>query len=113
MRFVAIMGFVFLGIMLLAMLTLGATIPNMEGGIAIVVMLIVVIIFIFPIIYLLQSANSYKDFLLDRDQHALVNAVRKSKAYWRFLCILLIINLVLQVIGLVFIVAGGSMFNFM
>lgn len=110
MRFIAIMAFIFLGLLLLGGF---ASVASGEAMVVVVV-IIFMLILIFPVVFLLQSANSFKDYLATRDQQALLNAIQKSKAHWRYAGILLIISIVFQLISVVVLLVGGSMlFDFM
>lgn len=112
MRFLAITGFIFLGLFLLGMLVAGVAAMSAEAGLILLAVAAVLLIVFFPLLYLIQSGSFFKDYIAKKNPAALVNGLKKSKAYWRFVGILMIIYLALQVISLVFVLfLGGSIMS--
>jgi heme/copper-type cytochrome/quinol oxidase subunit 2 len=130
--FFAILGFVFMGLMLVGSLALGSLIggltsglSNMEGmegvegmgaakaagGIASIMMFIVVLIFaviyFFPLLYLLRFSKHSKKALAEQDAGQLTLALKNMKSYWKYIGILVIIMLAVYVIF--FLIFGASM----
>jgi heme/copper-type cytochrome/quinol oxidase subunit 2 len=130
--FFAILGFVFMGLMLVASLAFGSLIggltsglSNMEGmegvegmdaakavgGIAgtvmFVVMLIFAVIYFFPLLYLFRYSRHSKKAVAEQDANELTLALKNMKMYWKYIGILVIIMLAVYLIF--FIIFGASM----
>ena len=124
-RFLAIIGIVFLVIMVCAGLfmatMMSSTMSQFDSsgypssnvfaafgpGIAILYIIIAVIMF-FPMLFLLRFSNKTRAALAGNDQQTLNDSVQNLKAYFRYLGILMIIWLVFFVIGLLFGVMGAA-----
>jgi hypothetical protein len=128
-RFLAICGFVLLGLMLLFgifMLVgmsseIGSNLGQEYGGnnmfgamgmgaFAFMYIIMALIIF-FPLLYLLRFANRMRASLNGNDQQALNYSFQNLKAYFRYLGIITIILLAFYAIGIIFAVIGASMFS--
>jgi uncharacterized membrane protein YjgN (DUF898 family) len=124
--FFAILGFIFLGLMLIIGLLAGSfltaftsKIPGAEGveGVKLaggftsvlmfIILLVFAIIYFFPILYLLRFSTHTAKAVANLDQHEMQLAFKNLKSYWVYLGILVIIMLVIYFI--VFIVAGASL----
>ena len=113
-RFLAIIGMIFLGLMVVAGLFVATTVSTinqfdspgysspfaMFGPSIAIVYIIFAVIGFFPLLFLLRFANKAKAALSGNDQDALTTAFQNLKAYFRFIGILVIIWLVLMEWGL-------------
>jgi hypothetical protein len=101
MRFMAIMGFIGVGFIVIAAFILGAT--GYEAGmIAMVAYLIGAVIAFFPAMFIYQYAGNLAYYLESRQMHDLEIALGKQKNYYVYVGVIIIIYLALIVIGLVF-----------
>lgn len=127
--FFAILGFIFLGLLLIVGLLAGSFlsafsskmsgISGMEGmegvkaagGFTSILMFIVIlicaVIYFFPLLYLLRFSKHTAKAVATFDQNELMLALKNMKSYWVYLGILVIIMLVIYLI--VFLVAGASL----
>ena len=130
--FFAILGFVFLGVMLIVGLFFGSLISTftsrisamsgmegMEGmqtakavggfaGIMMfIVMLIIVVIYFFPLLYLFRFSKHTKNAVANLDANEMHMGFKNLKSFWRYIGILTIIILVIYI--LIFIVVGASL----
>jgi hypothetical protein len=124
-KFLAIVGMVFLGLMVFAGLFLATTLSTMNqfdssgysspfamfGPSVAIVYIIFAVIGFFPLLFLLRFANKAKAALAGNDQEALTTAFQNLKAYFRFIGILVIIWLALMVIGMLFGIVGAAAFS--
>ena len=124
-RFLAIAGFIAIGLMILYGIIMSFTfqrfMPRYSEGfespystsglgyIFIVYTSIFGIIYFFPCLFTLRFSNFMKQALLANDQDKLTLAFQNLKITVRYLGILTIIALVLGVISLLFILAAGSL----
>jgi hypothetical protein len=126
--FFAILGFVFLGLMLVLGLVAGSLISrftsgmsSMEGmegmssvgaagGMASIMMfimfLIIAVIYFFPLLYLLKFSQHAKKALATCDSNEMTLAFKSIKSYWKYMGILVIILIVVYLI--IFLIAGAS-----
>jgi hypothetical protein len=127
--FFAILGFIFLGIMLVIGIVAGSFmsaftskmtgmegIQGMEGtkaagGIASVLffiyMLVFAVIYFFPLLYLFRFSRHTKKSVANLDANELQLGLKNLKSFWKYIGILMIICL--AVFFLVLIIAGGSL----
>jgi magnesium-transporting ATPase (P-type) len=124
--FFAILGFIFLGLLLVFSLLAGSFLtafsskmPGMEGmegvkaagGFAsvlvFIVMLVLAVIYFFPLFYLFRFSRHTAKAVANLDSNEMQLAFKNLKSYWVYLGILIIILLVIYLI--VFIVAGASL----
>jgi heme/copper-type cytochrome/quinol oxidase subunit 2 len=124
--FFAILGFVFLGIMLIIGLLAGSFLstftskmPGMEGvegvraagGIAsvfiFIFLLIFAVIYFFPLLFLFRASRHTKNAVANLDPNELQLGFKNMKSYWTYIGILIIICLAVYL--LVLIIAGGSL----
>lgn len=117
-KFLAIVGFVFLGLMLIAafpMMVLGAALPGMatSGAGAGLLYLLMVVLYFFPTYYLYSFSNKVKVGLMNSNQTELDAGFENLKSTFKFMGILMIIVLGIYALALVFAliagVAAGSM----
>lgn len=123
-RFLAIVGFIFLGLMVIAGIYLSITFSSLEPydspygvnpsgmvaamgvGMMIFYILFAVIMF-FPLLFLLRFANKIKTALAANDQELLNTSFQNLKAYFRFIGIITIIGLAFFGIGILFGMVGA------
>jgi NADH:ubiquinone oxidoreductase subunit 3 (subunit A) len=127
--FFAILGFIFLGLMLIVGLLAGSFVnlftskmsgmqgmEGMEGvkaaggftSVLIFIMLLVIaVIYFFPVLYLLRFSRHTSKALANFDSNEMQLAFKNMKSYWKYIGILIIIMLVIYLI--VFLVAGASL----
>jgi hypothetical protein len=114
--FFAIIGFIFLGLLLVAGLVAGTFLsvfksPEMGGGIPQVLIFalvfIMALVYFFPILFLFRFSKHTANAVQSLSKEELNKAFRNLKSYFVYIGILLIIVLVIYFIGLV--VAGTSM----
>ena len=114
--FFAIIGFIFLGIILIAGLVAGTFLsvfksPEMGGGIpqilVFVFVIIMALVYFFPILFLFRFSKHTANAVQTLSKEELKKALRNLKSYFVYIGILLIIVLVIYFIVLV--VAGTSM----
>jgi hypothetical protein len=114
--FFAIIGFIFLGLLLVAGLVAGTFLsvfksPEMGGGIPQVLIFalvfIMALVYFFPILFLFRFSKHTANAVQSLSKEELNKAFRNLKSYFVYIGVLLIIVLVIYFIGLV--VAGTSM----
>jgi hypothetical protein len=117
-RFLAIVGFVFLGIMVLSGLLISLTLSrfetidggsgmmNVAGGSVAMLYIIMAAIAFFPLLYTLRFANQMRGALNSNDQALLNASFQNLKVCYRYLGIVTIISLALSALSLLFGLAG-------
>ena len=127
--FFAILGFVFLGLMLVFGLVAGTLIRKFTSGMSgmegmegmgsmgaaggmasimmIIVMLIFAVIYFFPLFYLLKFSQHAKRAVASCDANEMTLAFKNIKSYWKYMGILVIILLAVYLI--IFLIFGASM----
>jgi hypothetical protein len=113
--FLAIVGFVFLGLILIASLAVLAAgssmaIPGMASFMFIPLFLICVLYF-FPIYYLYQFSVLSKKALAAQDNGLLTTAMKYLKMYYKFVGILVIVILSIYIVVILIALAAGSLFS--
>ncbi|MFN8334794.1 MAG: DUF5362 family protein [Cyclobacteriaceae bacterium] len=110
-KFISIVGFVFIGFLIIIALFAGtflgammeASGMNMMGGAFITVFyLVIAVINFFPIYYLFQFSSKMKAALQTQSSELLEQAFSNLKSHYKFMGILLIIVLGLYAIALIF-----------
>ncbi len=110
-KFIAILGFIGLGIMVIMSIVMLVSAPMIGAFIAPMYLILAVIMF-FPLYYLIKYSNHLKDFSFNRDSTILEKAFDFQKKFWKFYGIVTIISFVLAIIF--FIIAAAFNFqNFM
>lgn len=123
-KFLAICGFIFLGLMIIYGIVVSFVIANMANtmsqfdntgsenslknimGMAMIIFYIVfAVIAFFPYYFLLRFANKMKAALISNDQDALNGSFQNLKILYRYMGILMIISLVLIVFGILSMLA--------
>ena len=121
-RFLAILGMIFLVLIILAGVfgstVLFSSMSGFEGdstgmaaygsGIVAGYMIVIAVIYFFPLLFTLRFANNARTALNTNNQQALNTAFQNLKACFRFIGILTIIGLVFMAIGLIFGVMGAA-----
>ena len=127
-RFLAIIGFVFLGFLVVAGIAVSVTISRLSSGFSdpafrnsgfssamgvgtAFVYLVMAIIYLFPLLYLLRFANAARTALTTNDQELLNDSFRNLKRFLRYLGILTIIGLGFLVVSVVVSIAGLALVN--
>jgi hypothetical protein len=114
--FLAIMGFIFLGIMLLVGLIAGVFLSAFKSGLdsngatGILMGLFIVImaaVYFFPLLYLFRFSKHTANAVQNLDKQELYKAIKNLKSYFVYIGILIIIVLAVYAVALV--VAGTSM----
>ncbi len=112
-KFFAILGFIFMGIGVLASIgmfvmssTMSSVIPFPMAGIGFFYLLMIAVYF-FPIYYLLQFSNKAKEALVSRSSEALTEAMRYIKSHYKFVGIMTIVILALYPIIIIGAIAFG------
>ena len=108
-RFLSILGFIAIGLMILAgifMAFLGSAIGGMAGGIGgglfAVIYLVIAALYFFPIYYLFLASRGIKQGLLNDDEVQFTLGFANLKSHYKFLGILTIIILAFYVLALLF-----------
>jgi hypothetical protein len=111
----AIVGFVFLGLMLLIMvIAFSASGFRMLGKfemLAFIPMILVMVAYFFPFYYLLMFSRYSKQAIMNSDTSLMTLAFKYLKLHYRFMGILLIVFLSIYVIVILIMLSVGSLFN--
>ena len=114
--FLAVLGFIFLGLLLIAGLatsvfltTFKTTEANMGIPESIMILLIIIVgfIYFFPVFFLLRFSRNIRDAIQNLDQKKLQRGFRSLRLYFTYIGILVIVVLTIYALGLLF--AGASM----
>jgi hypothetical protein len=112
-KFLSIVGFVFMGILVLAALvmfafagTMGSLMP-FPMGILGFVYLVIAVVYCIPIYYLLNFANKAKGALNSRSSQTLSESMKYLRSHYKFVGILTIIMLAMYPIGIVIALVIG------
>jgi hypothetical protein len=130
--FFAILGFVFLGLMLVMGVVAGSFIRGFTSGMSgvsgmegaegmgtvkaaggfasvmmFIVMLIMAVIYFFPLFYLLKFSTHAKKAVATCDSNEMTLAFKNIKSYWKYIGILIIILLAVYLI--IFMIFGASL----
>jgi predicted secreted protein len=81
------------------------------SGIFATYMIVVAVIYFFPLLFTLRFANKMRAALNGNDQQALNTSFQNLKACFRYIGIITIIALVFLAIGLVFGIMGAAAFS--
>ena len=113
-KFLSILGFIALGLMLMGSFFIGAfynTTPQADimpfdlGIVVTLIYIVVALIYIFPIYYLYQFSAKMKEALISKDDAVLVTAFEMLKSHYKFIgvftIIMLSVYLLAGVIGLI------------
>lgn len=118
-RFLAIVGFVMTGFIVLAALFAGTLLSTMSGGSSslgllsstsvTITYLLVAGLYFFPCLFLLQSSQKLTLALESGSSEDLTAAFEKLKNFFRFVGIMTLVIISLYALMLVFLVLGGGM----
>ncbi|WP_294818545.1 DUF5362 family protein [uncultured Flavobacterium sp.] len=119
-KFLSIMGFIFLGFMLLgalSMFALGSSIDNFGGGgfgtafgaFAGVLYLLVALLYFFPVLYLYKFATKARTALYGNNSQELTAALENLKSHYKFVGILTIVILAFYVLMIFIGILGAAM----
>lgn len=121
-RFLAIVGFVMTGLMVIFALAApaifssimssseGLAMPSAFGGTIVAVYLILAIIMFFPYLFLFKFANRTKSALQTRDAEGLTSGLGNLKATFQYVGIVTIVVLGLYAIVFLLAIVGGQLF---
>jgi hypothetical protein len=113
--FLAIMGFIAIGIMLvggiiavlfLSVFKTSATLSGLEEMLVVVILLLITAIYFFPVLYLFRFSKHTSNAVKTLDKQELQKAFKNLKRYYMYIGILIIVVLVIYVVA--FIAAGAS-----
>jgi Mg2+ and Co2+ transporter CorA len=126
-KFLAVVGMIFLVLMIVAGVFGSAMLFSTMGGldneyggtgmatygsgIFATYMIVVAVIYFFPLLFTLRFANKMRAALNGNDQQALNTSFQNLKACFRYIGIITIIALVFLAIGLVFGIMGAAAFS--
>ena len=127
-RFLAICGFIFLGLMIIYGVAMSFVMVNMANTMSqvdsspsenslqsmmrigmVIFYIVFAVIAFFPYYFLLRFANKMKAALISNDQDALNGSFQNLKILYRYMGILMIISLVLIVFGILSMLATVAM----
>lgn len=103
-RFLSIVGFVFVGLMVLGGLVMSVTMMALVGPAMLVGFLYVVmaVIYYFPILYLYKFSNDLKEAINRRDNEQLERALGSLQSHYKFLGVFTIVILSIYALMLLF-----------
>lgn len=111
-RFLAIMGFIGAGFMVLAGVTAGvagAVTGRLETLGLMVVYPIFAVLYVFPSMFLLRYADRIKTFVASGVEQDLASALDAQRAFWKFAGIFTIVSVVFGIVVMAFAVIAGIM----
>jgi hypothetical protein len=111
-RFIAIMGFIGAGFMVLVGLTAGvagAATGRIETLGLMVVYPIMAVVYVFPSLFLLRYADRIKSFVASGQEQDLAGALDAQRSFWKFAGVLTIVSIVFGILFSVFAVLAGVM----
>jgi len=120
--FLSILGFVFIGLMLLMSvfflsifrgIGLPLELPTTLPMFSIIPMLIVMVIYFFPIFYLFQFSRFSKIAVANRDEASLARALKFLKLHYQFMGILAIIGIGIYALAIIGALIGFSIMQAM
>jgi hypothetical protein len=100
-RFMGIVGFVVVGLMMLIGLGTGAAgiaTGNAEAVVLLVIYPLIALLYIFPSLYLVRYANRIRDFVTHGQQSELQAALDAQRSFWKFIGIVTLVSLVATVL---------------
>lgn len=114
--FLAIMGFIFLGIIIIVMLIAGTFLKTFNAGekglgipesLTLVPLIILAIVYFFPILFLFRFSKFTSHAILKLDNNDFNKAIKNLKYYFAYIGVLIII--IFSIYVAILIVAGSSM----
>lgn len=119
-RFLSILGFIGIGLIVLLAFFIGAFMNMMGGGslpfppaIFSFLYLLVAALYFFPVLYLFRFANYTRQALRTGDQATLDDAFSNIKSHYKFIGILAAVFVGLYVLGFIVALLGGAAGMFM
>lgn len=115
-RFIAIVGFVMVGLMVLGALVVAFTFSNFEneffpaalGGVGIALLyLVIAAIYFFPILYLFRFAQASTRSVKNSNSSDLVEAMRNLKSHYLYIGVLLIVFIGIYALFFLAMIIGG------
>lgn len=104
-RFIAIVGFVFIGLIVLIALVMALALSAMplpglgvSGGFIALFYMILAAVYFFPVLYLFRFGTKTQDALERMDSIELENGIKNLKANFKFVGIMLIVSIVLYIL---------------
>ncbi len=118
-RFLAIVGFISIGLLVLIALfagvLLGSVAAEMGGGLPMNpgfltgIYLLIALVYLFPVLYLYRFSTHMRNALHSNNQQALTTSFKNLKSCFKFIGIVTIVFLALYALLFVFGLAGASM----
>jgi hypothetical protein len=108
-KLLAVMFFVFLGLAVLVVIVMAAVTPVQAKVPALIPMLVVLLLYIAPAVYLSRYARGIQRLLDGGGQGALEEALTNQKSFWKFSGVLALIMMCIYAIALV----GGGFAAFL
>ncbi len=111
--FLSIIGFIFIGLALIAVLFMGGLMKSFiptSGLLFVVPILIVAIVYFFPLYFLLRFSSVSKEAILSNDSLKLEEAIRYLKRFFKYIGIMTIVLICIYVIAIIIAGVGASMF---
>jgi len=120
--FLSILGFIFIGFMVLgalSMFAMGSAFSSMGGGGPMgamgmlggatmgVIFLLMAVLYFFPIMYLYKFASNAKDALNSNNTERLTVAFENLKSHYKFVGILTVIGLAFYILVIIFGIVAG------
>lgn len=120
-KFLAIVGFVMIGLMVILSFFMGSFLSSMPGAdlspipsaFYTVMYLIIAAIYVMPVLYLYRFATNMQAALKSQDQQSLQISLSNLKSHYKFIGILMLIVIGLYAIGFLFALVGGAAATFM
>lgn len=118
-RFIAILGFVGIAIMVVFALFAGTIFNNLPqaqtmpfdfGYVMSGVYLLIAILYIFPVLYLYQFSAKMKNALQSKDDEILAIAFEKLKSHYKFIGVFSIIMISLYILGIIAAIISATAF---
>lgn len=117
-KFLAILGFCFIGLIVIVGISMGSIMGKMGGeaaapfasGAFALIYLVIGAIYIFPVLYLYRFSVHTKTALVDSNSEVLASAFDNLKSLYKFMGIFSIITLVLYALMIIGMVIGKTMF---
>jgi hypothetical protein len=109
--FLAIVGFIFIGLGIIGAIfmssLLTAFMPS-SGIIGTVVILVICLIYLFPLVYLLRFSSLSKVAIASNDKMVLQEAMKNLKSFFKFMGILMIVMLSIYLIAIIVAAIGAA-----
>ncbi|MBL7852661.1 MAG: hypothetical protein JNN04_17285 [Cyclobacteriaceae bacterium] len=113
--FLAILGFIMMGFLLIAGIFMGAIFSNLPNSEALpfpaelftVFYLLIAVVYFFPIYYLFKFANLARSGIQQRDSSRLSSSIQYLKSHYKFVGILTIVGIAMYLLFILLFVALG------